>query len=231
MHDGVRVADRAAVHAQSLQPVSEISILEAVREPLVEATDRTHVLRPRRGVPTSPAGLTRYAAVHQITNYRKVSNQETPLLVDTHPPETGPVEEATGDVYGGESIRKMPAQVYGATSQVAVTAGRPDVDFQAVPAGNAVSIEEHKVVTGGFLNRLVADGTLAKAFVLVPDMTHRKRNPPCELRDERGSLGTAPIIGDQKLEVLPALPLQPGQHELEAASVVVRGDNDGQPDR
>jgi hypothetical protein len=160
-----------------------------------------------------------------------VSNQETPLLVDTHQPEAWPIEKPTSDVCGGEPIRKMSVQVYGASSQIAVTAGRAGVDLQAVPAGDAVSVEKNKVGTGGFLNGLVADGTLAKSFVRVPDMAHRKRNPLCELRDERGSLGTAAVVGDQKLEVLPALPLEPGKHELEAARVVVRRDDNRQPDR
>jgi len=68
-------------------------------------------------------------------------------------------------------------------------------------------------------------------LIRVPDVAHRKRNALCELRNERGSLGTAAIIGDQKLEFLPALPLQSGKHELQAPRVVVRRDNNRQPDR
>src|SRR5918994_2610411 len=144
MHDGVRIANRAAVHAQGLQPVPEISILEAIREALVEAAYRTHVLRPRRGVPTPPARLTRHAAVHQITYHGKVSNQETPLLVDTHPPEARPIEKPTSDVCGGEPNRKMSVQVYGATSQIGVTAGRASAGLPGGSGGGGVFLRKKK---------------------------------------------------------------------------------------
>jgi hypothetical protein len=156
-----------------------------------------------------------------------VSNQEPTLLVDVHPPEARPVEETIGYVGRGQPIREMPAQVHGTAGQIAVTPSRADVDVEAVPTGNAVPIEEDQVVTRRFQDGLVADGTLPKAFVLVPHVTHRERDTVGEFRDERGGLGTTAIIGDQKLEVLPALPLQARKHELEATGIVVRCDNDG----
>jgi hypothetical protein len=66
--------------------VAEVSVLETVSKPLIEAAYGTHMISPGRRISSPPARLARDAAVHDFADYWKVPGQQPPPLVDVEPP-------------------------------------------------------------------------------------------------------------------------------------------------
>jgi hypothetical protein len=126
-----------------------------------------------------------------------------------------------------DTFAEVPSEPDQATVQVVAGPGPQNMLADEVGMRDAVTVEEHQVLTRSRQDRLVEDFRLAEAVVFMPDMLQWvAKVAPVPFNQGPGVLAR-PIIGNEHL-ILPAgLPTECHQTPVQQARLVVGGYNYG----
>src|SRR5829696_205952 len=123
----------------------------------------------------------------------------------------------------------MAVKVYRASGEITVVPSGTPMDLETLPTRDAVTIEEDEIVASGFYDGPVRDGAFPEALIRVPHVPDRKRCLGRELADHAAGFRAAPVIRNEKLEVLEGLAPEARQHQAQAARIVIGCHHYGQP--